>query len=54
MDYGLNIQNQIYKFINADKIEDKYLTNITISQFDKNFNLNKILSNDANIKKHGY
>lgn len=46
-----NIQNQI-NFINADKIEDKYLTNITISEFDNNFNLKKVLSAErANIEK---
>ena len=46
-----NIQNQI-NFINADKIEDKHLTNITISEFDNNFNLKKILSAErANIEK---
>lgn len=38
-----SIKNQI-NFINADRIEDKYLINITISEFDNNFNLKKILS----------
>ena len=52
---GLWIKDEINgstNFISADKIEGDNLLNISISQFDKNFNLNRvILSNDANIKK---
>ena len=52
---GLWIKDEINgstNFISADKIEGDNLLNVSISQFDKNFNLNRvILSNDANIKK---
>ena len=43
---GLWIRDEVKEmtnFISADKIEDKDLLNISISQFDKNFNLEKII-----------
>ncbi len=50
---GLWIRDEIEgmtNFISADKIENKDLLNVSISQFDKNFNLDKtILADSASI-----
>ena len=40
MDYGKT------NFINADKIENDYLLNLSISQFDENYNLDSVIISD--------
>jgi lipopolysaccharide export system permease protein len=46
------VDNQI-NYINADKIDDNKLINLSISQFDKEFNLKKIIiSKEADVEKN--
>ena len=55
---GLWIRDQVGEFvnyINAEKLENDNLYNVTISQFDKNFDLEKvIISEKANIKTNNW
>ncbi len=57
-DNGLWIKdefNEKINYINADKIENNELINVSISQFDNNFNLNKIIiAKKANINSNSW
>ena len=53
---GLWIKDEIdgkTNFINADKIENDYLLNLSISQFDENYNLDSVIISDKALIING-